>query len=394
MTQVVAGRLHGVVQHYAWGSRTAIARLQGRSTPSSEPEAELWFGAHEQAPSLLEQDGGMVPLNRVIAEAPDAALGGDLAARGGARLPFLVKILAAAEPLSLQLHPGAADAAAGFATEEAAGVPRDAAARRYRDPWPKPEALVALEPFAALCGLRPVDECIAVLDRLGIGALDTTAEILRRDGEQGYAPAVAALLRMPEDMRRGLVGEVTASARRDADALGPVTQVVADLATRHPADPGVLAAVLLRHHALDPGEALTVAPGTPHAYLHGVGLEVMGASDNVLRGGLTPKHVDVDEFCRLLATDTAAPVRAGWREEADGERVLDAPGMGVRLSVLPVDAALDRRGPQILVSVEAGATVDADGARVEIPPGGAAFVPACAERVRAQGRVHRVTVGD
>jgi mannose-6-phosphate isomerase len=308
-TSAVPGRLHGVVHHYAWGSRTSIARLQGRTVPTELPEAELWFGAHEQAPSMLEHDGRRVPLDRVVADDPVGTLGARLAA-GPARLPFLVKVLAAAEPLSLQLHPDAAQAAEGFAAEEAAGIPRAADQRRFRDPWPKPEVLVALEPFSALCGLRSAAEVVEILDRLAVVALAPVVARLRAHGDDGYGAAIADLLRLDRPERAALVTDLAVAARREHALLGPMAEVVADLATRYPSDAGVGVALLLRHHELAPGDALAVAPGVPHAYLHGTGLEVMGASDNVLRGGLTTKHVDVDEFCRLLATDTSLPTTA------------------------------------------------------------------------------------
>jgi mannose-6-phosphate isomerase len=383
-TSAVPGRLHGVVRHYAWGSRTSIARLQGRTAPTELPEAELWFGAHEQAPSMLEHDGRRVPLDRVVADDPVGTLGARLAA-GPARLPFLVKVLAAAEPLSLQLHPDAAQAAEGFAAEEAAGIPRAADQRRFRDPWPKPEVLVALEPFSALCGLRSAAEVVEILDRLAVVALAPVVARLRAHGDDGYGAAIADLLRLDRPERAALVTDLAVAARREHALLGPMAEVVADLATRYPSDAGVGVALLLRHHELAPGDALAVAPGVPHAYLHGVGLEVMGASDNVLRGGLTTKHVDVDEFCRLLATDTSRSPIARWRAGDEGERVLDAAGLGLRLSIPPPGLDLASDGPQMLVCVDGVAQVTADGASLEVAPGRGG-VPAGLRRTGSRGR--------
>ncbi len=280
-------RLEGVVRPYAWGSHVAIARVQGRPAPTERPEAELWLGAHPAAPSLV--DG--TPLPALIERDPVGILGPAVVERFGPRLPYLLKLLAAEEPLSLQAHPDAAQAAAGYAAEEAAGLPRNAPERNYADPYHKPELLVAVETFDALCGFRSPSASADLLASFGVPALKSTVDALRRpDPAVALRSAVSGLLTLPGPDRAPLVEAVAAAGH----------PLAVDLAARYPGDIGVMVALLLNQVRLAPGQAVWMPAGNLHAYLFGVGMEVMAASDNVLRGGLTPKHVDVDELLRIL----------------------------------------------------------------------------------------------
>ncbi|MCH1882342.1 mannose-6-phosphate isomerase, class I [Agrococcus sp. ARC_14] len=273
---------------YAWGSDRLLADYLGR-TPSGGPEAELWLGAHPGCPSTVTT-GAHAGLD----------LGAAIDAEDGRPPAMLLKVLAAAEPLSLQAHPDAARAREGFEREDAAGIPRDAPHRNYRDPFPKPELIVAVTPFEALSGFRPAEQAAEVLDALA--AVDArvvpAAERVRAGaalewllgGDAAVAPAVA--------------GAVAAAAAL-ADRLPVEADTVARLHAAHPGDPGILVGLLLNRVSLKPGEALSLPAGNLHAYLEGLGIELMGASDNVLRGGLTPKHVDVPE---LLAVVDATPL--------------------------------------------------------------------------------------
>lgn len=426
-TTAPIGRLTGRLQRYAWGSRTALARLQGRPVPAPGPEAELWFGAHPAAPSLLERPGGHgpVPLDRVIAADPVGELGRQLAA-DGPRLPFLLKILASAAPLSLQAHPDAGRARAGFAAEEAAGIPRDAPERCYRDDWPKPELFHALDPTHVLCGFRPVAATLGVLDHLDV--LPEVRVRLLREGEAALGRIVRDLLATPDEQRGELVAQLRAAAQRVLDDLAgghqtdppapaddhgvrslgvvPVARALSELAAAHPRDPGVAVALLLDLLELDAGSGIHVPPGTLHAYLGGFGVEIMAASDNVLRGGLTAKHVDVDELLRILEVRVGAPPVVPLVPGVAGEVVLPAGEERFRLSrVVLGDAAaagppgaaagppgaagapsldevtLDRRGPQILLCTQGAVRACADDVEVEVTAGSAAFVAARAEQV-------------
>jgi mannose-6-phosphate isomerase len=248
-------RIEGVVQHYAWGDPAFIPGLLGLE-PDGRPWAELWIGTHPNGPATF-LDG--TPLGDVTGP-----------------LPYLLKVLAAAEPLSLQTHPNAEQAADGFAR----GV--------YPDRNAKPELLCALTPFEALCGVRPVGATLALLGKLGQGAAEL-AEVLV---ERGPGPALDRLYRGVLDARP-LIDACAAAA-------GPEAAWVRRLADMYPGEPSVAATLLLNLVRLAPGEALRLEAGNLHAYLHGAGIELMGASDNVVRGGLTVKQVDVDELLAVL----------------------------------------------------------------------------------------------
>ncbi len=261
---------------YAWGSATAIADLLG-STPSGGPEAELWLGTHPGSPSRTAD--------------------GTLAER--TTLPFLLKVLAAASPLSLQAHPTIAQAVAGFARENAAGVPLDAPDRNYKDELHKPEIIFALTPFRALCGFRPAAETGAAIERL-LGAAPGDAPLNgwldRLGSDDDIRPVFEWLLSRGPGVDELLVSLVAAAALVDGEHY----TLVAELAAAYPGDPGIAISLMLNLALLEPGEVLFLPAGNIHAYIEGLGIELMAASDNVLRGGLTPKHVDVPELLSVL----------------------------------------------------------------------------------------------
>ncbi|WP_169948986.1 mannose-6-phosphate isomerase, class I [Microbispora sp. H11081] len=273
------------IKDYPWGSRTAIAELTGR--PASGPEAEMWLGAHPAAPSRLTRGGAETTLVDAVAADPVAALGEAVAGRFGGRLPYLMKVIAVDAPLSLQVHPDAGQAADGHARGDA----------NYTDPWHKPELVCALTPFTGLAGFRPPEQAAMLVERLHVNALRQVVAALR-DGD--VLGALRALLEWPGS-RRELVESVVWAA---SAVHTPDYALVVRLARRYPEDPAVLAPLLMRRHTLAPGEALFLGAGVLHCYLGGVAVEIMACSDNVLRAGLTGKHIDVEELLRI--TDAAA----------------------------------------------------------------------------------------
>jgi mannose-6-phosphate isomerase len=285
-------RLTNTPRDYAWGSTTAIADLFGYP-PTGAREAELWLGAHPGSPA------------RVVNSAETL-----IDVLDGERLPFLLKVLAAESRLSLQAHPTMAQAAEGFARENAAGIPIDDPSRNYKDAFHKPELLFALsDTFDALCGFRPIDETLQLLapvpafaERLAaMGLKDTVAWLLDRgDGVDD------------------LIQTVTDAA---ASVESKEFQTVASLAVTDPGDPGILISLLLNRVTLTRGQVLYLPAGNIHAYLHGLGIELMAASDNVLRGGLTPKHVDVAELLTVL---DFAPVTDPLLEPVEVARGVEA----------------------------------------------------------------------
>jgi mannose-6-phosphate isomerase len=376
------------VMPYAWGSRSAIATVCGRD-PSGEPEAELWMGAHPIAPSTVVRDGQRAALGDVVRAAPERELGGRVVRELGTHFPFLLKLLAAAEPLSLQAHPSRERAAAGFADEERRGIPLDAPHRSYKDASHKPELLCALSPFDALAGFRPPAEILAVLRRLGGPALaEPLAPLAASPDARGLEATFRALMTLPELARFQVVEETLARATGASaeDAL------VRRLAALHPGDVGVVSALMLQPVRLEPGEAIYLGPGGLHAYLEGTGVEIMASSDNVLRGGLTKKFVDVAELLASLDFAEPAPGVIRPRPLDEHESIYDTPAREFRLSVLTLDGEVVREvdGPEILFVTE-GRALAGDGTVLE--RGASAFVPAStgAYTLDGEGRVFRAS---
>jgi mannose-6-phosphate isomerase len=375
-------RLANTVRPYAWGSTTAIPELLGVA-PTGEPQAEMWMGAHPGAPSRVTRGGEAdQPLSDVIAAAPERELGEAAVAKFGPRLPFLLKLLAAAAPLSLQVHPDLAQARDGYGAEENAGVPVDAPHRNYKDANHKPELICALTPFDGLCGFRAPAAAAELLAGLEVDSLKPYVDLLHAQPEDAALREVltAVLTADPQEMA-ATVAEAAAAAERLGGAYAPY----AEIARHYPGDPGVIAAMLLNHIQLQPGEALFLGAGVPHAYLDGLGVEIMANSDNVLRCGLTPKHVDVPELLRIVRFEATEPAVLRPEASPSGEEVYDTPIDEFRLSryVLAPDAEprdVTASTPQILLCTAGGVTAG----ELRLAPGESAFVPA-GEKVEISG---------
>lgn len=387
------------VMPYAWGSRTAIAELRGHGT-STGPEAELWMGAHPLGPSNVNREGRERSLHEVVTEDPRREMGHRAHDAFGARLPFLLKVLAAAQPLSLQAHPTESQARAGFADEERRGVPLGAPNRNYKDPCHKPELICALTPFDALCGFRRVEDTLRLFDELGVNELAAVLAPLRRSPDRaGLAETFRAIMTMPQADRVGAVqATVGACARIGSPTFERERAWALKLAGLYPGDVGIVSALFLNLVHLEPGQAIFMGAGNLHAYLEGVGIEIMASSDNVLRGGLTPKHVDVPELMKVLDFEHGpmAPVRP--REVDAVESVYDAPVREFRLSTLRIAGAPTMRetlGPEILLCTEGRLHVGAEGkASLEIKKGDSVFVSGSARHytVQGDGLLYRATV--
>ena len=311
----------GVVQHYPWGDQRFIPELFGRR-PDGTPWAELWLGTHPSGMSRL-------------------ADGRDLTAATGT-LPYLLKVLAAAQPLSLQTHPSAEQAQAGYH------------AGRYPDPYPKPELLCALTEFEAFCGVRPVDETIALLEELGLRRFAAAFE------SSGVAATIAALLRRKVDV--GPIVEACATSSR------PEARWAVELAERYPGDPSVAVTLLLNYVQLEPGEAIQLAPGNLHCYLGGAGIELMGASDNVVRAGLTTKPIDVDTVLDVMdPTPLLDPVMSATR-------VYPLAGTSIRLLRLVGPAERRAKTHELVIVVPGRVGYLAPGDRLDIAAGETAYV--------------------
>ena len=373
--------IEGAVRNYDWGSLTAIPDLLGRPA-TGEPWAELWFGAHPSAPAAV--GARAEPLDRLIAADPVAALGPAVASRYG-RLPFLLKVLAAAAPLSLQAHPSAEQAEAGFEREEAMGVPPDAPQRMFRDRSGKPEMVCALSSFEALCGFRDPQQTAALLDTLDAPALDPLRRrISGRSGSQ-MRDLLAWLLALDGPAAAALAESAAraCAAAGDEDEWSGLRSAVAKLGARHPGDAAVAVALLLNHVVLAPGEALFLDSGCLHAYLDGTAVELMADSDNVVRGGLTSKHVNAAALVQIV--DGAASEPPVQRPEPAGGLVtycMAAAEFSLRRLDVDGSSGLAAAGPAVLLCTEG--CVEANG--VTLDRGAAAWSGACEPQVALEGR--------
>lgn len=352
---------------YAWGSTTLIAELEGR-TPTGAPEAEVWFGDHPGHPAR-------VPDGRTLGE---WLASGDAPEGTPERLPYLLKILAAGSPLSIQAHPSKAQAEEGFAREEAAGTPRDAATRTYRDANHKPEIIVALsDRFLALAGLRELAATRRLLDAVGEATAPLRAVLDSHPDDAGAL--AAALIWILSPAAGAQVSEIIAAATDAAsDEFGDELELVRHLQSHYPGDPGIVVAMLLNLVILRRGQGVFVPAGVLHAYIEGLGVEIMAASDNVLRGGLTPKHIDVAELTAILDPRPGpAPVldpAAGTARTFTG----GVPDFVLTQVTADPSAAVEVRMNGIAIAVATSGEVEITGAdtqdRLTLRPGSAALI--------------------
>jgi mannose-6-phosphate isomerase len=380
--------------------------------PTAHPEAELWLGANSGDPAWLEEPDGEVSLLQAVVADPVGQLGSVVRARFGDALPFLLKVLAADEPLSLQAHPSSQQAAEGYLREEHLGIPVNSPLRNYRDSSHKPELLVALHQFEALAGFRPAARTIELLQALAVSDLDPYIELLNDQSDaDGLRALFTTWITAPQPDVDVLVNAVLDGAIQylssGATEFAAEAKTVLELGEQYPGDAGVLAALLLNRITLDPGEGIFLGAGNLHAYLCGVGFEIMANSDNVLRGGLTPKHVDVPELLRVLnfTPTNESQLRSPTHPDGIG-LIYDTPTEEFAASMLTlsdeqvgheVDAPSRHDGPQILLCVEGSTTVHGKSGVLSLTRGVAAWVGAEDGPIRLIAheptKIFRATVG-
>lgn len=277
-------RLHNMTQAYDWGSTSDIPRFLGRSG-SGEPVAELWLGTHPLAPSQVETADGLRPLSDVVGD-----------------VPFMLKLLAAEQPLSIQVHPSPAEAAEGFEREERAGIPLHSPARVFKDPHHKPEMVYALSTFDTLVGFRPTAEILRVFTQLDSPSVNAASATLRaKPGYKGIVRVLENLLIAPPPASE--IANVVVQAKalvHDGVDIKRAYTTAAMIARHHPGDVGIIVSLLLNRFTLQPGEAMFLGTGVIHAHLSGMCLEAMANSDNVMRAGLTRKALDPEGLIRAL----------------------------------------------------------------------------------------------
>lgn len=381
--------LRNAVRPYAWGSRTAIAELLGNPVPAPHPQAELWLGAHPADSSvLLHADGSQTSLVAALRTDPTRHLGTCCVGRWGDRLPFLLKVLAAEEPLSLQAHPSAQQAAEGFAREDAMGIPRDASERNYTDASHKPELICALTELHALAGFRHPRRTVELLGVLDVPQLEPyRVGLAAEPNAHGLRTLFTTWITMPERAVKALLPQIldacVARLRRNGSDFRDECRVVLELAGTYPGDVGALAALLLNYVVLRSGEALYLPAGNLHSYLRGTAVEISANSDNVLRGGLTAKHIDVPELLRVLDFSYGeVSVQAGQRI-GPHETAYDTPAEEFQLTRLewaPGESdpiCLRSPFPQILLCTQGSVELwSPEGGRVMVRRGGSVWLAA------------------
>jgi mannose-6-phosphate isomerase len=391
--------LENPVLDYAWGSRTAIAELQGRPVPTDLPEAELWIGAHPKAPSRIVAPAGLGTLDHAIQENPVGILGHEVCDRFGNELPFLLKVLAAAEPLSIQAHPSHEQARRGWERENAEGVPLDAPRRNYRDPNHKPELVSALSSFTALKGFRPLEEIARSLEPVARPEISSELGRLAREHSPLALRALFARLMTLDPEEQGSVLKRATSEAARRRRTDPAWEWVARLMKHYPGDVSTLAPLYLNLITLAPGEGVFLPAGELHAYLEGTAIEIMANSDNVLRGGLTPKHVDVPELLATLLFEGSNPDVLRPVDSGPGERAYRTPAREFELGFLAVEpdhpfTPSPGRGVEILLGLAGANRVCVEGEAAPLGPGRAVGIPAglVSYVIEGDGRVCRARV--
>lgn len=388
--------LEGRPRHYAWGSTTAIPKFLQQEV-DGRPWAELWYGAHPSAPSTIRSGG---PLDAAIARDPHALLGSGVVAGFGQRLPFLLKLIAPARPLSLQVHPTREHARESFAAENAAGLSPDSPLRNYRDANHKPEVILALTRFEALCGFRTPRRAAEMLEGLDTALTDRMLGLLRSspsaDGmRKAFRMLIAPALRPGPDQVETVARACAERLTAGSSASPRIDGIVGMLQAHHPGDVGVVAALLLNPVTLLPGEAMYVPAGTIHAYLSGTGIEVMASSDNVLRAGLTAKKIDAEEMLACVRVVAAPPVRIAPEHRVPGTVAYSAPIDDFELLVSTIHGAQDApgAGPRILLGLVGQVRITSREGSHVLEQGRAVFLGENDGPVRASGEGRFVQVG-
>ena len=385
-------KLINSVQNYAWGSKTALTELYGMANPDGLPMAELWMGAHPKSSSKITDSHGTVQSLRDVIDADKTALLGANVANRFGELPYLFKVLCAAQPLSIQVHPSKKAAEVGFAKENAAGISLDAAERNYKDPNHKPELVFALTPFLAMNAFREFAEIASLLQPVA-DANPAIGEFIAQPTSERLSALFAGLLNMQGNEKAHALKVLRAALEGQQGLAWDAIRLIAEF---YPDDSGLFSPLLLNIVQLNPGEAMFLYAETPHAYLRGTGLEVMANSDNVLRAGLTPKYIDIPELVANVKF-TAKPANELLTQPAQHGETLDFPipveDFAFSLHTLSAsEATLTQDGAAILFCVDGESVLSKNDQRLVLKPGESAFVAANESpiQVSGSGRLARV----
>jgi mannose-6-phosphate isomerase len=330
--------LENTIQEYAWGSYTAIAKLLGKKTPSDVPQAEIWMGAHPRASSMIRCEGSAISLEEQISKYPENILGKSTAEKFDNKLPYLFKVLAAAKPLSIQAHPSSVQAREGFKRENDLNISKDAPNRNYKDGNHKPECICALTTFWAMNGFRKISDILSLVKKVCPNSLGKELNGLeKKQDTYGLKQFFKFLMTLGQKEKKKVLSETINNAQKYSK-FDPVFEWIIKLSKEYPGDIGILSPTILNLICLEPGEAMFLFSGELHAYLEGLGIELMANSDNVLRGGLTPKHVDVPELLKVVNFEERDIKILQCEEKTSNECIYPSKAEEFILSVISVDS--------------------------------------------------------
>ncbi|MFH1762517.1 MAG: mannose-6-phosphate isomerase, class I [bacterium] len=329
--------LKNPIKEYKWGSKTAIPELLGIPNKANKPQAELWMGAHPGAPSIVVSQNIEFPLIDYVKQNPEVVLGKRCMELYGPELPFLFKVLAAADPLSIQAHPNRDQAKAGFKRENDLGIALDAYNRNYKDDNHKPEIISAITPFWALKGFRKIESMVKIFKKFNIDSLRSRLHELEKNKNKiGLKKFYTDIMSLDAGIKQESVKQAVDQSL--AIKNNEITRWIIKLNKYYPGDIGVLSPIMLNLICLKPGQALFLSAGEPHVYLEGVGVELMANSDNVLRGGLTPKHVDAAELINTLTfSDGEVDILTPSKKHGNTESEYSSLAQEFKLSIIEID---------------------------------------------------------
>jgi mannose-6-phosphate isomerase len=384
--------LENRIQEYAWGSKTFIPELIGEESPAKKPKAEMWMGSHSKAPSTAVFNDNRVSLAEFINNDPQGILGVSIAEKFSNRLPFLFKVIAVESPLSIQAHPNKEQAKAGFIRENMNNIPLDSPKRNYRDDNHKPEVICALEPLWILKGVRRIKDILKIAETLGVSEKGLGIDILKsKPNEEGLKNLFISLMNMEKDRKQKLINEILNRVKELRSS--PSFEWIIKLRREYPDDIGILSPLFLNVLRLQPREAIWIPAGELHAYLEGAGLELMANSDNVIRCGLTTKHVDVLELLNIINFTPHTPEILSPEGHGKLEAFYPATSEEFMLSVISLnnkDSIYKSRGlrsAEIMICMEGDAhiTDQQNKGLLKIERGTSLFIPASVKQYVIQG---------
>ncbi|MGF1703441.1 mannose-6-phosphate isomerase, class I [Photobacterium makurazakiensis] len=374
-------QMNNVIQDYAWGSKTSISSLFGIKNPESKPQAEIWMGAHQNGCSKITVADKPILLSEFIYRHKTALIG-EKADKLFGDLPYLFKVLAADKALSIQVHPSKEQARVGFAYEEAMGIPQSDSHRNYKDPNHKPELIYALTTYQAMNGFREYDEIVGLFSAIEIEEISALVNLLQANQNQtGLKRFFEAILSLNGTIKTTIVTKLTDYAEKHRDDA--LFSLILELAEQYPGDIGLFSPLMLNTITLEQGEAMYLHACTPHAYIKGTGLEIMANSDNVLRAGLTPKHMDVKELvdCTCFTPTSVDELRLIPNRYSNVDNYpIPVPDFKFSVYHNANKTPLKVNSAEILLALDTPLTVThADGETMTVNKGESIFITACTE---------------